>query len=403
LGRSPGLRLAAALVAASALATLALAWQPLDRASRHGGRQTVPYFGFNEASWGTAWQGQALEDAVLAAAGAGANTNKLTVRWFDVVAPLGAPDEDGWARYRHAYQTMIDAGIRPVISLVGAPRGVDQAGDPVWATPGCTAAAASPPAPEYDQQWKEFVARAGLEFGDALAFQVWNEPNSDEYWGGCDVDPARYVRLVDLARQALGPSTRMPIVSAGLNSAVDEPAGMPWATYLQTSLDLGLLTGDRAQFVGVHPYPEPESCAAAGPGAGGAMVDSMDAQLDLAARIAPTNELWVTEFGASSAAGLFGECRALGPAGQAQVVSEMYDRLAAHDRVEVAIVHQLVDQMVTNPDPAAAAYWSNFGLTNAAGPATGFLEPKDAYWCLAGRRGHENHSTVPCRLPETRR
>lgn len=49
----------------------------------------VPYFGFNEAAWGTAWQGQALNDAIAAAAEAGANTNRLTVRWFDVVGPSG--------------------------------------------------------------------------------------------------------------------------------------------------------------------------------------------------------------------------------------------------------------------------------------------------------------------------
>ena len=161
----------------------------------------LPYFGFNEAAWGTAWQGQALNDAIAAAAEAGANTNRLTVRWFDVVGPSGAWDEDGWARYRTAYQTMLLAGIQPIVMLVAAPRGTDQLGDPDWAAPGCLAGAASPPAPEYDQRWTEFVARAGLEFGGALAFQIWNEPNSEEYWGGCDVDPARYVQLVDLARQ----------------------------------------------------------------------------------------------------------------------------------------------------------------------------------------------------------
>lgn len=360
----------------------------------------LPYFGFNEAAWGTAWQGQALNDAIAAAAEAGANTNRLTVRWFDVVGPSGAWDEDGWARYRTAYQTMLLAGIQPIVMLVAAPRGTDQLGDPDWAVPGCLAGGASPPAPEYDQRWTEFVARAGLEFGGALAFQIWNEPNSEDYWGGCDVDPARYVQLVDLARQALGPSERMPIVSAGLNSAVDEPAGMPWTDYLQRALYAGLLTDDRAQFVGVHPYPRPDTCGATPAETARALVDGMSRQLDEAERLSPA-EIWVTEFGATSAAALPAECRALGPELQAQVLTAMYDLLARDDRVEVGIVHQLVDQSVANPDPSVVAYWSNFGVTTNATSASAFLDRKDAYWCLAGRQGRPNHSTVSCTLGES--
>ena len=351
----------------------------------------LPYFGFNEAAWGTAWQGQTLNDAVATAAEAGANTNRLTVRWFDVVGPSGAWDEDGWARYRTAYQTMLLAGIQPIVMLVAAPRGTDQLSDPDWAAPGCLAGAASPPAPEYDQRWTEFVARAGLEFGGALAFQIWNEPNSEDYWGGCDVDPAR---------RALGPSERMPIVSAGLNSAVDEPAGMPWTDYLQQALYAGLLSDDRAQFVGVHPYPRPGTCGASPAETARALVDGMSRQLEEAERLSPA-EIWVTEFGATSAAALPDECRALGPELQAQVLTAMYDLLARDDRVEVGIVHQLVDQAVADPDPSVVAYWSNFGVTTNATSASAFLGRKDAYWCLAGRQGRPNRSTVSCTLGES--
>src|SRR5918996_966253 len=200
----------------------------VDSRSRRAGRPPaaeLPYFGFNEG-WGTAWQGQALDDAIAAAAQAGANTNRLQVRWFDVVGTAGAWDEEAWSRYRTAYQAMLASGINPVVLLVAAPRGTDQVGDPNWAAPECPGGAASPPVPEYDQLWKDFVARAALEFPDALAVQIWNEPNSEEYWGGCDVDPARYVQLVELARQALGPPAAMPIVSAGLADTDGVEAGI---------------------------------------------------------------------------------------------------------------------------------------------------------------------------------
>ena len=118
---------------------------------------------------------------------------------------------------------------------------------------------ASPPSPEHDGQWQDFVARAAQEFPEALAFQIWNEPNAEDYWGGCEVDPARYLELVDLARQALGPEH--DIVSAGLNPAVDAPAGVEWTSYLESLVDGGLFADGRAQFLAVHPYPRP---AAAG-------------------------------------------------------------------------------------------------------------------------------------------
>jgi hypothetical protein len=389
------------LLIAGILATLALALAVIGSASRESElrEQSSPtpelkYFGFNEG-WGSSWQGPALADVIATAAGAGANTSKLPVRWFDVVGPAGAWDEDGWARYRTAYQAMLLAGITPVVMLVAAPRGTDQLGDPAWAMPECLSAAASPPAPEYDGQWQEFVARVGLEFPDALAVQIWNEPNSEEYWGGCDADPARYVELVELARQALGPAAAMPIVSAGLNSAVDEPFGLPWLTYLRSALDAGLMSGSGAQLLGVHPYPRPGTCGATAAETARLLVDAVSMQVEQAESLTPA-EIFVTEFGATSAGPLPGECRALGPGAQAQVLTAMYDRLAASDSIEAGIVHQLVDQEVPNVDPSAASYWSNFGITKNATAVSAFLEPKDAYWCLAGRRGRPNHSTVPC-------
>jgi hypothetical protein len=394
--RQPSGRLIVAILAALAFAAVALLG-PQTRERERPPTPELPYFGFNEASWGTAWRDQALIDAITTAAQAGANTNKLTVRWFDVVTGFGAWDEPAWAGYRHAYRTMLDSGIEPIVMLVAAPRATDQSGDPLYAAPECVGGAASPPAPEYDQQWQGFVARAAAEFPDALAFQIWNEPNSEAYWGGCEADPARYVQLVELAREAMGPAGTMPIVSAGLNSAVEEPAGMVWTTYLQRILALGLLSEGRAEHVGVHPYPQPGDCGSNPANAGRALVDSMRVQIRQAEQTTSA-EIWVTEFGASSAAGVPGECRALGPTGQAQVLSGMYDSLAGDERVEVALVHQLVDQTVADPDPVAATYWSNFGVTRNATPWSAFLEPKDAYWCLAGRRGHPNHSSVPCSL-----
>ena len=107
----------------------------------------------------------------------------------------------------------------------------------------------------------------------------------------------------------------------------------------------------------------------------------MAEQLAQAAAIVPEPApLWITEFGAPSAAGLTTDCRALTEAGQARALSAMYDALAASGRVDVAIVHQLVDDHLSYPEQLP----NHFGVTRSL-PT--FLEPKPAYWCLAERRG----------------
>jgi hypothetical protein len=349
----------------------------------------LPFFGFNELRWGTAWQMGDPADpaglmrlAVAASARAGANTDRLPIPWNDVVDPAGGWDEAAWSRYRNAYEEMIAHGITPIVLLYATPRGIDQS-DPNWAPPGCTGGFASPPDPVHDADWQAFVLRASNEFDQALALQIWNEPNSRDYWGGetCVPDPARYVQLVALARQALaGPGSEHPdrtLVSAGLNPAT-VPGTIDWRDYLSATLAGGLL--DYAQAVGLHPYPLREDCER-GPDLPSALAAGMEEQLAEAAAIVPEpTPLWITEFGASSAAGLTTDCRALTETGQARALSGMYDALAASSRVDVAIVHQLVDEHVSYPEQLP----NHFGVTRNL-PT--FLEPKPAYWCLAERHG----------------
>jgi hypothetical protein len=404
------LRLVAATLAALVLAASSriAADHTFDPISRPHAQHPVsdvryPYFGFNEARWGGAWAldgAEPLRQAVTAAKRAGANTNRLIVLWFDLIGPGGTWDEAAWTRYRLAYETMVAARMRPIVALVGAPRAIDQPDDPYWAPPGCGGGLASPPDRAYDQQWIDLVTRAALEFPEALAFQIWNEPNSEDYWGGpgCQVDPARYVELVELARIAVAAAPgapAIPIVSAGLNPGLEE-AGIEWSAYLQATLDAGLLARG-AQFVGIHPYPRPAACGPTPELTAERLVADTDAQVDRAMAITPA-PLWVTELGASSADPLPNECRAIGAAGQAQVLSAMYDRLAQRERVQAVIIHQLVDDNVQSADPSAATYWSSFGVTTDETPVSAFLGPKQAFACLAARRGRGDldPSAPPC-------
>ncbi|MQA73644.1 MAG: hypothetical protein GEU88_04715 [Solirubrobacterales bacterium] len=402
-------------VALAALAVLLLVWRLTEHGESPSGEPgeapaaqapepevaaDLPYFGFNELRWSISWQmgdpadpDRSLRLAVDASAGAGVNTNRLPIPWNDIIDPAGGWDEGAWARYRDAYEEMVARGVAPIVLLYAAPRGGVEQADPNWAPPGCTGGFASPPDPVHDADWQALVVRASNEFDQALALQIWNEPNSRDYWGGetCAPDPARYVQLVALARQALsGSGSEHPdraLVSAGLNPAT-VPGTIEWRDYLEATISAGLL--DYVQAVGLHPYPLRGDCDRA-PDPALALSRGMDAQLAQAAAIVPEpTPIWVTEFGASSAAGLTTDCRALTEADQARALSAMYDSLAADDRVEVAIVHQLVDEHLSYPEQLP----NHFGVMRDA-PA--FLEPKPAYWCLAERRGRPTVDvTIDC-------
>ena len=358
----------------------------------------LPYFGFNELRWARAWQqpagadpDAAMRHAIAAVAAAGANTSRFPVPWLDVVNAAGGWEESAWDRFRDAYEELISHGIRPVIVLYAAPRGLTGV-HPNWAPPGCDGGFASPPDRAFDAEWQAFVVRAADEFDQALALQIWNEPNSRDYWGGsdCPPDPARYLELVALARAALvGAGSEHAdrlLVSAGLNPATVR-GSIDWADYLRATTSGGLL--EVVDAVGLHPYPLRGDCDRDFDPAV-AMTLGVEHQLLEAAAIVPEpTPFWVTEVGNSSAAGLTTDCRALSEADQARALGRTYDLLAASSRVEVGIVHQLVDEAGSDTEQLP----NHFG---AARDAPAFLEPKPAYWCLAERRGMPVDPALVC-------
>lgn len=379
-----------ALLVILAASLAALAATVLIRSHPEGGREAELRLGFNELRWSIDWQtgsDEPLLAAVNVAALAGADTSRIVVPWSDVVDPSGGWDESAWSRYRDAYRAMIARGMKPVIALVGAPRGAaDPQSGPDWAQSGCTGGLASPPATTYDSSWQELVVRAVNEFDDALGIQVWNEPNSTDYWGGCAPDPGRYLELVELATQAVAGSEHpdRAVISAGLNASAGSSV-VSWDIYLGELLAGGLLRD--AQVVGLHPYPSPIDCVRPEPTLVERLAAAIGEQVDRAIDLVPAGTpIWVTEFGASSAAGLTGDCRALTEQQQGEALTAMYAELQARARVQVAIVHQLVDDRDSSEE-----LQNHFGVTREVP----FLEPKPAFSCLAGLRDDPAASCAP--------
>jgi len=405
--RSPAPWAGLALVLLATAAGLVAARGLTAIGERHGpalarpaaGDPDLPWFGFNELRWATTWQRGPEPDtdvqmrrSVEASAAAGANTDRLPVPWSDVVDPAGGWDEEAWSRYRDAYNEMVDDGIRPVIVLFAAPRGGADGLNPDWSAPGCNGGLASPPDRTHDADWQAYALRASNEFDRALALQVWNEPNSRDFWGGpaCAPDPARYLELVSLARAALaGPGSEHPdraLVSAGLNPST-VPGSIAWDDYLAATLAGGLL--DQVQAVGVHLYSQRRACGAGDDAAGAVAADAGRQLAEASALVPEPTPLWVTELGFSSSGGLTLDCRALTIDDQARAVAAAYDAVAASPRVDLAIVHQLADEGASYTDP----FPNSFGVTR---DAPWFLQPKPAYWCIAERRGIEVEPQPAC-------
>ncbi len=346
-----------------------------------------PYFGYNEFRWiqdgEVGWQDQGgpdpdarMQAAVEATADGGADSDVLPIVWADVL-------NNGWSRYQDLYDAMTDRGIAPVVRLLGTPT--------EWRPVNCAEQIWAPPDPSHYADWKAFVADAAARFPEALAWEVWNEPNSPDFWGGpgcpqsTDEREAAYVDLVRLAREAMGPAQLIKpyrfIITAGLNPASSEDV-IPWTSFLGAIQDLGVL--DYASGIGLHPYPNTADCETEPQEPlprrlAGGMLDQVTEARGLTGA-----SIWVTEFGASSAGGASADCRSLDEEGQAQALTGMYRALADRsDYVRVAIVQQLVDeQPPTTTDP----FYGAFGVSTSIDS----LGDKPAYACLAALRGRRS-------------
>ena len=133
--------------------------------------------------------------------------------WDEIEANRGEYDWDGWDRVVAALRDYPE--LEPVVVLMNSPhwaqddRGSD---DPTRTAPPHSLA-------DFAAFGRDFAAR----YGDAIDYyQLWDEPNLGDAWGGKDPRPAEYVALLATARDAIlhsDPSAR--IVAAGLAPTVE--------------------------------------------------------------------------------------------------------------------------------------------------------------------------------------
>lgn len=288
----------------------------------------------------------------------GAQVARTGLIWWRVESERGSYD---WLVSDILYERLREQGIRPLWTILDAP---------CWAQPDEAACAAGEsrirPGPEHYGDLAELAVAAAKRYPDSVGIEVWNEPNSPDFWGG-PPEPDRYAQmLARVADELHAEAPGMPVISAGLAPLGDSGAGMTaYASYLERLYELGAV--QRADALGVHPYP--------GTGPEEDYVGEVRVHLgkvqEVMARFADSaRPLWVTEFGVST-----GGTRAFDPAAQGRALVELYELFRRIAGIELAVAHRFVEDGAIGlaPDP--------FGVVDAE------LEPKPAYCGLARARG----------------
>lgn len=314
---------------------------------------TTPAFGFNEG-----WRER--PDLLDEGQAAGADTNRFVVSWMSVQPRR---DVSRWDLYDPIYDSMLEAGARPVLVLISAP---------CWAQaapPGpCREEreAARPPARRHVADFARFAAAAAKRYPEALAIEIWNEPNSGAFWRARRPDPALYAEMLAAARRAVGRDrSDLPVVSGGLapfgSTRDDHFAAHEFLdrVYRATPGSSGAI----ADAIAVHPYP----------GDGRTPTRRVRTLLAQAKAVQIRHgdahtPLWVTEVGLSTSS-----AERVSELGQARGLVAIYEILRRVPGVPVVLFHRLTDLREGPSSPE-----SGWGVLEAGGAA------KPAYCSLAG-------------------
>jgi len=314
------------------------------------------HFGFSETPDGRL----PLEKHAGLALGAGADSQRLTLGW-NWAEPV--KDDYRLSGFDQLYNASVSRGIRPVITILFSPSWT-------WAPEvdcppmgwGCT----YPPDARFDSEWREFVALVAARYPQALAFEIWNEPNLRVFWKPLpDVD--RYSQLLEQAYttiKSVDPSAE--VITGGFADPSDTTTGdISLADFTRGVYERG--GKNYMDGIGFHPY---------GAVLGTEFVerafrrvrDVRDAFGD------QERPLWATEFGLTTTGDPWP--RVWTEAEQAVGLTAHYQAIASMPDVKAAFIHTLVE-----PQGSRDGIGPGYGLVRGDGT------PKPAFCAIAVARG----------------
>ncbi|MGH7315719.1 MAG: hypothetical protein ACREJS_05595 [Candidatus Rokuibacteriota bacterium] len=317
-----------------------------------------PIFGYNDD-----WRSQFTIDNpypnkldLLPAAGAEVARQLLSWGWVESLNGTRR-----WDFYDRFYTKLLARGVRPLWVLWG---------EPCWARPpgsNCFPwALFAPPNPDNFNALADFAAEAARRYPESAGFEIWNEPNLADAWGGAP-DPAVYGQMVQKVAPAIhAANPHMPVITAGLAPVGgSDVKGMDYRSYLREVYGTG--APQLADAIGAHPYPlvpyERDYL--------GSIRAHMFRYLDVMADFGDaTRPIWITEIGVSTVGEGYTSKQ------QAEALARMYEMSRRIANAPVVLFHRFSDQ----PGQTGVK-------EEGYGVITSDAQPKPAYCAIAAARG----------------
>lgn len=351
---------ATAMLAAAGLAA-AVVVTMVPFAGAQAPPQVAPHFGFND-DW------HLHENQLDLAAAAGSDTLRTGMYWTGVEYKR---DEYYWDLYDQFYARALSLGMRPLFMITNAP---------CWAAVskracrrGKKSDLGQPPAPSEYDEWAEFVGLVAQRYPEALALEIWNEPNLTKFWYPRP-KPTRYADVLRAAAEGIhAANPAMPVLLAGMvPTRGKSKTKLGFKRFLRRVYKTGV--PQLADGIAFHPFPAfwhrsiPR------------VLDKLESLMGGIRAIMShfgdgDKDVWVTEIGLSTT----GRPSGFTEAEQAEGLSAMYRMLSQMPGVPAVIVHRFLDQQ------GGKKNWQT-----GAGVVAGSGNLKPAYCALAAERG------VPC-------
>jgi polysaccharide biosynthesis protein PslG len=346
----------AAIAVAAGLAAAVLAGPITGQAQAQS-----PHFGFND-NW------HLHQSSLDVAAAAGSDTIRTGMYWAGVEYKR---DDYYWDLYDQLYARILSLGMRPLFVVTNAP---------CWAAVsersckrGRKSDLSQPPAPSEYGEWAEFVGLVAQRYPQALAIEIWNEPNLSHFWYPRP-KPARYSEVLRTAAESIhAANPAMPVLSGGLVPTRHESRSkLGFKRFLKRVYKSG--AAQLTDGIGFHPYPA--FWQRSTPRVLAKLESLMGSVRGIMSSFGEASkDVWVTEVGLSTT----GHPRGFSEAQQAEGLREIYRSLSLMPGVPAVIVHRFFDQ------GGGKRNWET-GL----GVVSGNGVRKQAYCALAAERG------LPC-------
>lgn len=318
------------------------------------------------------------QQKITMAAEAGSETIRINTWWTEGwneihPPPRGERHPYKWVDLDLQYNTARRVGMRPIIVILGAPKWARHAGWREHCPDQVRLPCAYPPRRDTLDNFRAWTETLMRRYPEALAIEVWNEPNVSRFWAPRPAPKlyAQLLRRVHAARVRSG--FRGSIVLGGLAPAMRHGAAARRAG--DSRFLRGVYRHARKSWfdgIGHHPYPFHPRRPAAG------WVAGMTRHLKRIIRVRNRHQhrragLWLTELGVRGGGEGFKD-RTVRPALQGPILKRLYD--AARKRPVRAITFYTFVEL-----PFAGAQWESFGVVEAQ------LRPKPAFCYLRRHLG----------------